>query len=210
MLLPLAFVAAIGVARPAWAGEAGVELEAGGGLMTSWAVQNAAATSTDTTVLLLLSIAGAVTAGPLVAGVNLGGGGGTFTGRVEGFAGGFVGVDLTEGRTLARFVVEGGAHAVVEPGSDSNYHSYAPTVTLPYVGFRLSVERQLSKRRHVLTLGASAFVRTDLEQHEVNTTVIKHCDGFDFDCQSPEIPATFEVGGLMIGAGVSLTFGSAR
>jgi hypothetical protein len=210
ILLALAFLVTIGAARPAWAGEAGVELEASGGLMTSWAVQNPAATSSDTTYLLLLSIAGAVSAGPFVAGVNLGGGGGAFTGRVEGFAGGFVGADLSGGRMLVRLVVEGGAHGVVEPGSDSTYHSYAPTVTLPYVGFRLSVERQLSKRRHVLTLGASAFVRTDLGQREVDTTVIKHCDGFDFDCQSPEIPATFVVGGPMIGAGVSLTFGSGR
>jgi hypothetical protein len=191
-------------------GGARIELAGGSSLVMSNAVQNLAAPDADTMYRAVLSVSGAVGVGPWVGGVALDGAFGWFDGRADGFVGAFTGVELLLDRALLRGVVEGGMHAVSEPGSDATHISDARTVDLPYVGLRIAVERSLVKSGHNLALGVSAFARADLATERVTAGITHRCAFGDFDCDGPWTPATFDVGGLTIGLGVSLTFGSGR
>lgn len=206
----IASAVAVGLPRAARAegGGARVELAGGSSLVMSNAVQSLAAPDADTMYRALLSVSGAVGVGPWVGGVALDGAFGWFDGRVDGFVGAFTGLELLLDRALLRGVVEGGMHAVSEPGSDGAHISDAGTVELPYLGLRIAVERSLIKSGHSFALGASVFARGDLTQRRVSARVTRRCDFGDFDCDGPWTPATFDVGGLTIGGGVSLTFGS--
>jgi hypothetical protein len=208
LLLP-AFAATLGLARPASAADPRLELEGGSGLMASQAVRNLTTPGGNTTWSGLVSVSGAIGLGPWVGGFDLDGGSGWFSGPVNGFAGVFSGSELLLDGTILRGVVEFGMHAIDAPGSDSSHHSDAPTVTLPYVGLRIATERQLMRGR-LLALGVSGFVRVDLAHKEVTGTVFQTCPFLDFDCENPQIPSSFDVGGVTFGMGVSLTFGSMR
>ena len=208
--LVVATVAA-GVPCAARAGDgARVELEGGASVVMSNVVSNLAAPDTDTMYRAMLSVSGAVGIGPWVGGVALDGAFGWLDGRADAFVGAFTGVELLLDRSLLRGVVEGGMHAVDEPGSDAAHISQAGLINLPYVGLRIAVERSLITSGHNLALGVSAFARGDLAQRRVTTSITRRCDFGDFDCDGPWVPATFDVGGLTIGIGVSLTFGSGR
>jgi hypothetical protein len=192
------------------AGGPRIELEANVNPTMSWTVRNLASSSADTTILVLYSISGAVLAGPVLAGVNVGAAGGWFSSRLETFAGGFVDSELFLDRTLLRAVAEGGMHWVEAAGSDSSHLSFAPTVELPFVGMRIALERQMVWRKRTVSLGASAFLRADLGRKQVSGDLFQRCAFGTFDCETPPVPNTFDVGGLMIGAGISLTWGSDR
>jgi hypothetical protein len=182
------------------------ELEGGSGLMMSQAVRNVAEPNAATAYRAIVSVSGAMAGGPLVAGINFDGGFAWF-GGFEGFTGVFGGSELLLDRLLLRGVVEAGMHGVVAPGSDGSHNSVVPSVALPYLGLRIATERRLMKG-HELALGISGFVRVDLAHQQVSGTVTERCEFLNFDCENPQVPTTFDVGGVTFGVGISLTFGS--
>ena len=204
----LVAVAAVGlVPRVARAGEGlRVELEGGSGVMASQAVRNLTTPGANTTWSAMVSASGAVGFGPLVGGIDVDLG---CFGPLALFAGGFAGSELVLDGSVLRGVVEFGMHAAANPGDDWSHHSDAPTVTLPYVGLRIATEKQLMQG-HLLALGVSGFARVDLAHQQVTGTVTQSCDFLDFDCENPQVPSTFDVGGVTFGVGVSLTFGTRR
>ncbi len=212
--LPLVLVAsamAIALPRAARAADGPrIELAANVDPAMSWTVRNLASSGADTTVLVLYSISGAVLVGPVLAGVNVGAAGGWISSRLETFAGGFVGSELFLDRTLLLAVAEGGMHWVESAGNDSSYLAQTATAELPFVGMRIALEKQMIWQKRTLSLGASAFLRADLGREQVSGTLSQRCAFGDFDCDTPPIPSSFEVGGLMVGAGISLTWGSDR
>jgi hypothetical protein len=188
-----------------------VELEGDLGLMFSATVRNVASSAPDTSLQSFYSGSAGLSVGPVLVGANVGAALSWFGGRLETFAGGFIGSELMLDRTLLRAVAEGGLHWVEQPGNDGTYFSTdMPSARLPFVGMRLALEREMIFHKRTLSVGASAYLRADVEHEQVSGTVIRSCAFADFDCENPALPATLDVGGLMVGLGVSVTWGTDR
>jgi hypothetical protein len=194
------------LARP----EAGVELEAGLGVLITRNVRNSSSDRVSTTVMPMTSVSAGLTRGSLLVGVDLGGASSFPVAREDGFAGGYAGAELVLDRSLARIVAEGGMHWVAGAGGDSSHNSDAATVALPFVGLRLATESKMTRANRSLFLGVSAFVRLDLGRRQVSGTVRETCPFLTFDCEYPPVASTFDVGGVTVGLSVSLTSWSDR
>jgi hypothetical protein len=141
-----------------------------------------------------------------LAGINVGGAWTLAANRYDGFAGAFAGAELAPGPSLIRFVGEGGLHFVAGAGGDLSGSSDAPTVALPYVGLRAAMESQFAGRRRRLSLGGWTFVRVDVGRRDVSGSVTE--ETCSLICGPRRVKTSLEVGGVMIGLGVSLTWWS--
>jgi hypothetical protein len=206
LLLPVALVLAAAPHAARAEVETRIALQTFHGVMVARTVRNLSAPEAATNPMLFVSVAGAVSVGALLAGINVGGAWGGAANRYDGFAGAFAGAELAPGPSLIRFVGEGGLHFVAGAGGDWSGSSDAPTVALPYLGVRAAMESQLSARRRTLSLGGSAFVRVDLSRRDVSGSVTE--ETCSLICGPVRVKTSMEVGGVMIGFGVSLAWWS--
>ena len=211
LLAVLVFSVLVCVAAPRAARaevESGVALQTFHGVMVARTVRDLSSPNVATDPMFYLSVAGAVSAGPLLGGISVGGAYGLAAYRFDGFAGAFVGGEVGSGPLGIRLVGEGGLHVVVGAGGDLSGSSDAPTVVLPFVGVRAAVERRLGFARRILALGGSAFVRVDEGRRDVSgSKMVETCS---LICGTVPVKTSLEVGGAMIGVGVSLTFDPTR
>lgn len=205
LVLPLV---ALGAAPAGAKPEMGLALSANEGVMVSRVVQNVASGNVDTTIMDYLAVSGSLSTGPLVLGIDVDGAFALF-GRLDVFAGGFVGGQLRSARTLFQITAEGGGHLVANAGQDSSHNSDVKQVTLPYLGGRLRVGHGLRTRKGTMFLGASAFVREDVKRERVTASIAPTCAFLDFECQPQGVSTLLDVGGTTVGLAFDFTWWSA-
>jgi hypothetical protein len=173
---------ALGAAPARAKPEMGLALSANEGVMVSRVVQNVASGNVDTTIMDYLAVSGSLSTGPLVLGIDVDGAFALF-GRLDAFAGGFLGAELRSARTLFQITAEGGGHLVANAG--------------------------LRTRKGTMFLGASAFVREDVKRERVTASIAPTCAFLDFECQPQGVSTPLDVGGMTIALAFDFTWWSA-
>jgi hypothetical protein len=164
-------------------------------------------TDVDTTLAAVVSVAGTLSMGPVVAGI---GADGTFNviSIPHAFAGGFVGGELKLGKLMVQFAAEGGGHVVTHPGTDWSHTSTAPNVILPYVGGRLRIDRlvRTTSRKGSILVGISAFYHQDVKHETVTGSLTDRCFGICEGSGALPGPDQFDVGGTAGGLVLDFTW----
>jgi len=174
------------------------------GLMSSRIVHGTAGDAVGSSLMSYLALSGGLSLGGLVAGVDVEGSAAWLLGRADGFTGAFVGARFAGEGILLQIAGEIGEHFVAGAGGDASHNSDGDT-SLPYAGLMLQVGLRVS-RRHDIYLGASAFLRHDLQHRQITATVIPRCNFFDFDCDAPQDMRVLDVGGTTFGLAFNMTW----
>jgi hypothetical protein len=187
--------------------ETGVAMQLNPALTVARTVRDVSAPSPDFNAMPGLSATAELTKGAGVLGIVTGAAWGWSIYRFDGFLGLTGGAELAGRRALVRLVGEGGLHVLTGAGGTFQNDADMPIAVLPYFGARAAVEAQTgARRRH--SIGLSAFVRVDAEHAVVNGTLHHRCGFVDLLCSESTYPISREVGGLMMGFSVSLTWWS--